>query len=139
MKAFIISIIFCIAAISFFVSNSNAANAILPQTYTLTIQQGDTTEYEILIIETGFESWIATNAKPRWYYTNDYYHNKNQFYVIDWNNRVLSSMHTSPFEYRIDYDPNIDYGLEVNYQLYWYFKFIENKYGIRLRGSVKGR
>ena len=139
MKTLIITIIFGVAAISSFASSSKSPNRLLLQSDTLTIQQGDTTEYEILIVESGFESWMVTNAKPRWYYTNDYYRNKNQFYIIDWNNRVLSSMHALPFENRINYDPNIDYGLEVNYQLYWYFKFIENKYGIHLRGSGKDR
>jgi len=101
----------------------------------IVIAPGDTSAYEILIIETGYESWMATNAKPRWFYSNDYYRNKNLFYVVDWNNRVLETMHQPPFEDRIDYMPNIDYGLEVNYQLYWYFKFIEHKYSIKFSGS----
>jgi len=106
-----------------------------PNSDTLIIAQGDTTEYEILIIETGYENWMATNAKPKWFYTNEYYMNKNQFYVVNWNNRVIETMHKPPYEEMIDYNPTIDYGLDVNYQLFWYFKFIEYKYNINLRGS----
>lgn len=106
---------------------------------TLAISENDSTEYEITIIELGFDNWMLTNAKPRWYHTKEYYENKNQFFVSDWNNRVISSMHRPPFEYQIDYNPNTDYGLEVNYQLYWYFKFMEHKYGIHLHGAGKDR
>ncbi|NCA85823.1 MAG: hypothetical protein EOM83_09645 [Clostridia bacterium] len=98
----------------------------------LSIKPGDSTEYEITIIDPGFDSWLITNAKPRWYYSNEYYHNKNIFLVSKWNNRVRETMHREPFENLIDYSPNIDYGLEVNYQLYWYFRYIENEYNIDL-------
>ncbi|MCF8367221.1 MAG: DUF6146 family protein [Bacteroidales bacterium] len=104
---------------------------------TLQISTNDSTGYDIIIIETGYENWMATNAKPKWFYTNEYYRNKNQFYVLCWNNRVLETMHSNPFEETIDFDPNIDYGLDVNYQLYWYFKFMESKYSINL--SIPGK
>ena len=104
---------------------------------TISINQADSTEYDIIIIETGYDNWILTNAKPKWYYTNDYYRNKNLFFVSDWNNRVISSMHRPPFEEQIMYNPNTDYGLDVNYKLYWYFKFMEHKYGIKLNGGGK--
>jgi hypothetical protein len=127
---------------AFAASNTAAEKTLhssLPFPDTLSIQESDTTEYEILIIETGYENWMATNARPKWYYSNEYYRNKNRFFVIDWNNRVLETMHTPPFEDRIEYNPHIDYGLDVNYKLYWYFKFMEHKYGINLRGSGKDR
>ncbi len=103
----------------------------------LNIIQADSLEYDIIIIETGYDNWILTNAQPKWYYTNEYYRQKNQFYVIDWNSRVIQSMGRPPFEEQIFYNPNTDYGLEVNYKLYWYFKFMEHKYGIRLSGGGK--
>ncbi|MGO2102488.1 MAG: DUF6146 family protein, partial [Psychroflexus halocasei] len=33
----------------------------------------------------------------------------------------------------IDYQPHIDYGYEVNYMLYHYFLFFEQKYNQKLR------
>ncbi len=32
----------------------------------------------------------------------------------------------------IDYRPNIDYGLDLNYKLYYYFKYFEERNNIRL-------
>jgi hypothetical protein len=130
---FIIAILSLTALSGYGLNNSPTPFFATPDT--ITISSGDSTEYEITIIEMGFETWMLTNAKPRWYYSNDYYQNKNQFLVVDWNNRVISTMHQPPYEFQIDYDPNIDYGLEVNYQLYWYFKFMEHKYNINLRGA----
>ena len=34
----------------------------------------------------------------------------------------------SIYENEINYDSNTDYGLDVNYKLYNYFKFVEHKY-----------
>jgi hypothetical protein len=98
----------------------------------LSIKSIDSTEYEITIIEPGFDSWLIGHAKPRWYYSNEYYRNKNNFLVSEWNSRVRETMRQQPYEYLIEYSPGIDYGLEVNYQLYWYFRYIENKYNIDL-------
>ena len=59
----------------------------------------------------------------------------NARYVQAWNEKVgQQSLYNSafyPFESRIDYNPSIDYGLELNYQLYHYFQYIEDTYGNR--------
>jgi len=135
MKRFIILLLTLAFSYSGFAFSEPLNNPPGPASDTLLISSGDTTEYEILIIETGYENWMLTNAKPKWFYTNDYYRNKNQFYVIYWNNRVIETMHKPPFEEMIDYNPTIDFGLDVNYKLYWYFKFIEYKYKVDLYNS----
>lgn len=90
-------------------------------------------EYEIIILDVGFDSWLVTQ-KPMSYYSNQTLRVKNIFYVSEWNQRV-----SQPFRYNsdlyqqtIDYNPNIDYGLEVNYLLYQYFQFFQKKYKQRL-------
>ncbi len=93
------------------------------------IQQGDTTEYELIVFDPGFDSWFVTNRKPIWYNSNKYYQSKNYIYVIEWNNRVKSYGYQRPYDNEIIYDLNIDYGKEVNYKLYYYFKYIEQKTG----------
>lgn len=87
-------------------------------------------EYEIIIIDPGYETYLHTIAKPSNYYSQTYYETKNKFYVVEWNHRVLNPFkyNSSIYEMRIDYDPNIDYGLDVNYKLFNYFKFVEYKY-----------
>ncbi len=96
------------------------------------IAQSDSTEYELLVFDTGFETWLITNSRPVWYYENEYYRTKNQMYSIHWNSRVRQAMHRPPYEYEIEYDPRVDYGVDLNWKLFWYFKYIEQKLGITL-------
>ena len=49
----------------------------------------DKTEYEIIIIEPGFNFWLQSIAKPEGYYEQSYLENRNNLYVIEWNQRVL--------------------------------------------------
>ncbi len=91
-------------------------------------------EYEITIIDPGFTTYLNTIARPTSYYSQNYLQNKNIMYVATWNRRAQNPLNFSTNIYQniIDYDPAIDYGLEVNYKLYWYFKFAEKKYKMRL-------
>lgn len=90
----------------------------------------DTLEYEIIIFDNGFQYYLNAIAKPEWYYTQSYLENKNKFYVTEWNIRARDPLRYNPsiYENQINYDFNIDYGLEVNYKLFNYFKFVEYKY-----------
>jgi hypothetical protein len=90
----------------------------------------DELEYEIIIIDPGFEAYLLTIAKPVNFYSQSYYETKNRFYVIEWNSRARNPLAYNPniYENVIDYDFNIDYGLDVNYKLFNYFKFVEYKY-----------
>lgn len=90
----------------------------------------DSLEYEIIIIDIGYDTYLNSIAKPMNYYSQSYYEIKNRFYVTEWNIRFRNPMryNSSIYENEIDYQPNIDYGLEVNYKLYNYFKFVEYKY-----------
>ncbi len=94
----------------------------------------DETEYQIIIIEPGFNFWLRSIARPEGYYSQSFLENRNQIYVINWNQRVLSPSQYNPDLYvlQIDYDPNIDYGYEVNYKLYNYFIYFQRKYNQRL-------
>jgi len=89
-------------------------------------------EYEIIIIDVGFNSWILTNAKPRNFYSQQYLEAKNRIFVSSWNQRVLSFYNTNLYGFQIDYDFGIDYGYEVNYLLYNYFLFFQQKYDQKL-------
>jgi hypothetical protein len=104
-------------------------------------QEGDTiqitsdeTEYEIIIIEPGFNFWLQSIAKPEGYYSQSFLENRNHLYVIEWNQRVLQPQRYSPnlYELQIDYQRQIDYGYEVNYKLYNYFIYFQRKYRQRL-------
>lgn len=98
----------------------------------------DDLEYEIIIIEPGFHSWLASIAKPEGFYSQQYLENKNIIYVTEWNNRVLQPQRYNPnlYEMQIDYQPGIDYGYEVNYKLYNYFIYFQLKHKQQLAGVV---
>jgi hypothetical protein len=91
-------------------------------------------EYEIIIIEPGFQSWLVTQ-RPMSYFTEQTLEIRNRFYVTEWNIRVMNPMRYNPdlYAFAIEYDPQIHYGLEVNYLLYMYFEFFQKKYNQRLR------
>jgi len=93
----------------------------------------DSLEYEIIIIEPGFNLFINSYAKPRGYHSQTYLENKNKFLVNEYNQRVTQPMTYDPNLYinQIDYQPNIDYGYEVNYLLYNYFVYFSRNYNQR--------
>lgn len=93
----------------------------------------DSLEYEIIIIEPGFNLFINSIARQRGYYSQSYLENKNRFLVQDYNQRVINPQRYNPNLYvqQINYDPNIDYGYEVNYLLYNYFVFFSREYNQR--------
>jgi len=94
----------------------------------------DDLEYEIIIIEPGFNYWLASQARPEGFYSQEYLETKNYQYVIEWNQRVNQPLRYKPnlYELQIDYQMNIDYGYEVNYKLYNYFIFFQKTYNQRL-------
>lgn len=93
----------------------------------------DSIEYEIIIIEPGFNAWLATQP-PKGYYGLSYLENRNKFYVTEYNYRVYAPGYDrNLYIQEINYDPSVSYGLEVNYLLYNYFKYFEKTYNQKLR------
>ena len=43
------------------------------------------TEYEIIIIEPGFNIWLQSIAKPEGYYSQSFLEGRNQIMVTNWN------------------------------------------------------
>jgi hypothetical protein len=101
----------------------------------------DSLEYEVIIIDNGFSSWLASRSYPRSYHSLSFLESKNYLYVTEWNNRVLQPMRFSPnlYEMRIDYQPTIHYGYEVNYLIYNYMIYFQNTYKQKLWGYVPSR
>lgn len=98
----------------------------------------DALEYEVIIIDPGFSTWLNSRAFPRSYHSQSYLETKNQLYVSEWNSRVLQPQRYSPnlYEMTINYDPNTDYGYEVNYLIYNYMIYFQNTYKQKLFGHV---
>ncbi len=97
----------------------------------------DSLEYEVIIIDPGFNSWLQSRARPRNYYGQQYLENKNNFWVNEWNIRVNNPQRYGDlYQMRIDYQPQINYGYEVNYLLYNYLVYFQISNGQRLGGNV---
>ena len=96
----------------------------------------DSIEYEVIIIEAGFDSWMYRRARPRSYYSQSFLEARNIQYVTEWNRRVVSSnFNRNLYQMQINYEHGIDYGFEVNYILYHYFVFFEEKCVFKERPS----
>ena len=95
-------------------------------------------EYEVLIIDIGFQSWFNSYAKPRNYYSQSYLESRNRIWILEWNRRAMLPLQYNPnlYEMTINYDPQINYGYEVNYLIYNYMIYFQNRYQQRLFGNV---
>lgn len=97
----------------------------------------DALEYDIIIIEPGYNRWLQSMAKPEGFYTQSYLETRNSRYVQEWNSRVLkpNRFNSNLYELQIDYRQGIDYGYDVNYKLYNYFIYFQNTYNQNLLGG----
>lgn len=89
-------------------------------------------EYEIIIIDPGFNSWFLSYARPRNYYSQNYLEARNRDWVIGWNNAFTQGNRL--IEMSIDYNSTIDYGYEVNYILFNYLTYFQLTNKIKLGG-----
>lgn len=93
----------------------------------------DSLEYEIIIIDIGFNRFLNTQAQVRGFHNQYWLENRNVFKVQTYNQRVnRPDIFGDLYPQQIDYDPKINYGYEVNYLLFNYFLFFEQKYNQRL-------
>ena len=122
--------------LSIIICSYNRASYISDALTSLYHQSAGLNEFEVIIIDNGFSTWLASRAYPRNYYSLQYLENKNNLYVTEWNSRVLQPQRYSPnlYEMSIDYRPDIRYGYEVNYMLYNYLLYFQLKYKQRLGG-----
>lgn len=92
-------------------------------------------EYEIIIFDPGFNAWLMSTARPRGYYSQSYLEARNRVWVLEWNLRAnLPLQHRNLYEMRIDYDSNTNYGYEVNYLLFNYLVYFQQKNNVNLGG-----
>ncbi len=99
----------------------------------------DSLEYEIIVIEPGFNLFINSIARPRGYYSQSYLESKNKFLVQEYNSRVAQpfSYNSNLYIQEINYNNSVDYGYEVNYMLYNYFVFFAREYNQRFSVSTR--
>jgi hypothetical protein len=92
----------------------------------------DSVEYELIVLDPGFDSWLMSKPTMN-YYSKQYYETRNRLYVLEWNRRYMNPQrYGGLYDSTIDYYPGTDYGLELNYRLYYYFLFFEEANHIKL-------
>jgi len=101
----------------------------------------DSLEYEVIIIDPGFNFFLASVAKPEGFYSQNYLEARNKVWVLEWNNRARNPIqfNTGIYENIINYQPTTDYGYDVNYKLFNYFLFAQQKYKMNLGGGFSSR
>lgn len=101
----------------------------VPDKSLLDIKQ-DQEEYELIVLDPGFETWFLTTWSPAQDRSIEYYALWNQRYVTEWNYKATQPRSSIFFDNMIYYDPNIKYGIEVERKLYYYFRWVDTKLGI---------
>ena len=99
---------------------------------TLSQKDQDSTEYGIVIIDPGFDQWYLANYSPAQDRSNDYYRTQNNMAIRNWNDYYHTGKHGNVINSDIDYQPEVDYGIDINRKLYWYFRYIKSEYRIYL-------
>ena len=103
-----------------------------------TSEKGDTVEYELIIMDPGFDIWFIANRNSIDFYSDSYLETWNQILAMQWNSlhgRRLSAGCQPSFY--LDYRSEVNYGKELNYQLFYYFRYADQK--CRLFDSRPGR
>ncbi len=96
-------------------------------------------EYEIIVMDPGFDTWFATTWSPAKDRSVEYYALWNQRYVNAWNYKATNPHTAELFDSTIQYDPTADYGIEVERVLYYYFRWVDTKLGIPILDSPPPR
>jgi len=117
------------------INNENEDSLVKSDTVLISSDESD---YEIIIIEPGFNSWLIRNARPKGFHSQQWLESRNAILVQSWNQRNLQPSVYDPnlYELRIDYDTRTDYGYEVNYKLYNYFLYFQLTYNQRLSSFI---
>lgn len=76
---------------------------------------------------------MLRRARPKTFYKQSFLEARNIQYVTEWNRRVVSSDYDlNLYDMQINYAQGVNYGFDVNYILYHYFVFFEEKYNQKL-------
>lgn len=108
--------------------NIESSMGLATDTLKLETANGEDEEYEIIILDPGFDSWFLRNKKSPSFYDQSYLENWNQRLVQQWNSLIGTRLPggCAPTVY-IDYRNDVDYGLELNHKLFYYFWYVHQQ------------
>lgn len=103
-------------------------------TKSTSVQVAETEEkHELIVLDINFNSWLVLRPSIDMY-SLSYLKTKNATFVAEYNNRVINRFNYSADLYpqRIEYSTTENYGKELEYTLYNYFIYFQEKYNQRL-------
>ncbi len=117
------------------INNENENSLVKSDTVSIS---SDDSDYEIIIIEPGFNAWLVVNARSTGFHSQLWLESRNVLLVQAWNQRNMQPSVYDPnlYELRIDYDTRTDYGYDINYKLYNYFLYFQLKYNQQLTSFI---
>ena len=92
----------------------------------------DSLEYELVTFDGKFETWYQMHNSPSMYRSQQYYENWNRQYVSAWNYNAMTGRRNSFFEPIVGYESTVDYGFELNHELFYYFQYVEQVLKIQI-------
>ncbi len=102
------------------------------------VKENDTTEYELIIFDPRFSYWYRTTSQPLTHYSQSYLERWNSILTNQWNSLIHSSRRRDCVpEVYLDYDPDIDYGMQFNHELFYYFRYMHEQ--CRIFRNTPGR
>jgi len=110
------------------VFNLESSMALVTDTLKLEPTNDEDEEYEIIILDPGFNTWFLKNRKSPGFYEKSYLESWNQRLVQQWNSLIGARLPRgcAPTIY-IDYRTDVDYGLELNHKLFYYFRYVQEQ------------
>lgn len=109
----------------FFNSCSGTKNMTKNETSSVEVTGEDSIEYDVETFNSNFDLWYQRQNTPASYRSQSYYESWNRQYVSAWNAKCASPSRNWSFEPVVGYDPNEDYGFEMNHKLFYYFIYVE--------------
>lgn len=92
----------------------------------------DSLEYDLETFDGRFETWYQLRNSQAMYRSQQYYENWNRQYVSAWNYNAMNGRRNSFFEPIVGYEYNVDYGFELNHELFYYFQYVEHVLKIQI-------
>lgn len=118
-------LLFLLAAASFMIACSGPKGMVKIEPDGQEVTQEDSLEYELIVMDPGFDTWYMLQNTPSTYRSQQYYEGWNQQYVSAWNYLATQPGRRSFFQTIIGYEPGEDYGFELNHKLFYYFQYVE--------------
>lgn len=99
----------------------------------ITTKERTDSDYQATVMDAGFDTFLGSQPSKE-FYSETVLKGKNSNSVSLWNTRCknASVYDSSIYASIIDYEPRNNYGLDVEYTLYMFFRFMEMKHGIKI-------